>query len=154
MHGAILPKALYTCVMAKKKPKLLNRDISWLSFNERVLQEAIDKSVPLIERIRFLGIYANNRDEFFRVRVATLQRLLKLGGKHKELIGENPSKVAKNIQQIVNEQQGMLEEIFQKKIAELADEKIYLVNETKLSPKQQTFEGTIFWKRSSPFSIH
>jgi polyphosphate kinase len=151
MNEAILPKALYTCVMAKKKPKLLNRDISWLSFNERVLQEAIDKSVPLIERIRFLGIYANNRDEFFRVRVATLQRLLKLGGKHKELIGENPSKVAKNIQQIVNEQQGMLEEIYQKKIAELAAEKIFLVDETKLSTKQQTFVRNYFLEKILPF---
>jgi polyphosphate kinase len=137
--------------MPKKVNKLLNRDISWLSFNERVLQEATDKNVPLIERIRFLGIYANNRDEFFRVRVATLQRLLKLGGKHKELIGENPSRLARNIQQIVNEQQGMLEEIFQKKIGELAAEKIYLVDENKLSTHQKAYVRNYFLDKVLPF---
>ena len=60
---------------------LIARDISWLSFNARVLQEANDKTVPLKERIRFLGIHSNNMDEFFRIRVATLKRMIELGGK-------------------------------------------------------------------------
>ena len=69
--------------MSKKKLKAerikyINRDISWLSFNERVLQEAEDKRVPLNDRIRFLGIFSNNQDEFFRVRVAVLRRMLRL----------------------------------------------------------------------------
>ena len=62
------------------KRKTIPRDISWLSFNARVLQEAADPSVPLRERIRFLGIFSNNLDEFFRVRVATLRRMIEIGG--------------------------------------------------------------------------
>ena len=69
--------------MAKKH--LIQRDISWLSFNARVLQEANDPTVPLKERIRFLGIFSNNSDEFFRVRVATLKRMIEFSEKRKKL---------------------------------------------------------------------
>ena len=65
------------------KKKIIVRDISWLSFNNRVLQEAADDTVPLLERIKFLGIFSNNLDEFFRVRVAALQRMAELGNKAK-----------------------------------------------------------------------
>ena len=64
-----------------KKHKTIFRDVSWLSFNARVLQEAADTTVPLRERIRFLGIFSNNLDEFFRVRVATLKRMISFGDK-------------------------------------------------------------------------
>lgn len=57
------------------KVKVINRELSWLSFNERVLQEAGDSKVPLVERIKFLGIFSNNQDEFFRVRVAAVRRI-------------------------------------------------------------------------------
>src|ERR1700754_3526758 len=63
------------------KTKIIPRDISWLSFNARVLQESADPTVPLRERIRFLGIFSNNMDEFFRVRVATLKRMVQFTNK-------------------------------------------------------------------------
>ena len=60
--------------MSTSKYAYINREISWLQFNERVLQESADKRVPIIDRIRFLGIFSNNLDEFFRVRYATVKR--------------------------------------------------------------------------------
>ena len=62
--------------MAGVKSNIINREISWLHFNERVLQEAADTTTPLVNRMKFLGIYSNNLDEFFRVRVATVNRMI------------------------------------------------------------------------------
>ena len=76
------------------KQKVIIRDISWLSFNGRVLQEAADETVPLRERIKFFGIFSNNLDEFFRVRVATLKRMIEVGKKanmHLEAFSRNNS---------------------------------------------------------------
>src|SRR5688500_787963 len=78
---------------AFKKRKTIVRDISCLSFNARVLQEAADTTVPLLERIRFLGIFSNNLDEFFRVRVATLKRMGVVGRSAKMHLEENPDKI-------------------------------------------------------------
>ncbi|MFN5986940.1 MAG: polyphosphate kinase 1, partial [Chitinophagaceae bacterium] len=85
------------------KNSIIPRDISWLSFNARVLQEANDPTVPLQERIRFLGIFSNNLDEFFRVRVATLKRMAELVDKKSkslEIIG-SPSLILDDIQRTV-----------------------------------------------------
>src|SRR5438105_9275992 len=95
----------YLFQMAKKEIELIDRDLSWLSFNARVLQEAEDKSVPLLERIKFLGIFSNNRDEFFRVRVATIRRMALFGKKGKELLGSDPDKLLEKIQKVVMRQQ-------------------------------------------------
>src|SRR5690349_24676209 len=83
------------------KSKIIARDISWLSFNARVLQEAADEAVPLKERIRFLGIFSNNLDEFFRVRVATINRMIQLGGKAKMHLEMNPQNILQDIQEKV-----------------------------------------------------
>lgn len=93
---------------------LIPRDISWLSFNARVLQEAADPSVPLRERIRFLGIHSNNMDEFFRVRVATLKRMIELGGKKGNMhLEENPQSIVEQIQTVVLDQQNEFNRIWQ-----------------------------------------
>ena len=87
--------------MVNQKRKIIPRDISWLSFNARVLQEAADPDVPLRERIRFLGIFSNNLDEFFRVRVATLKRMIQYGSKAKMHMELNPEKLIEEIQMTV-----------------------------------------------------
>src|ERR1700716_1546166 len=91
----------------KMRRKTIARDISWLSFNGRVLQEAADPTVPLRERIRFLGIFSNNMDEFYRVRVATLRRMSEYSGSKSRLnmhLETSPDKILNDIQAIVLEQ--------------------------------------------------
>ena len=97
-----------------QKRKIIFRDISWLSFNNRVLQEAADETVPLRERIRFLGIFSNNLDEFFRVRVAALKRMIEFGKKSKMHLELTPDAIIEEIQEIVVEQQKEFERIWNK----------------------------------------
>src|SRR5580704_2658163 len=132
--------------MINMKRRTIVRDISWLSFNGRVLQEAADLSVPLRERIRFLGIFSNNMDEFFRVRVATLKRMIEYSGKpkinmHLELA---PAKILDEIQSIVLEQQGAFNTTWELIRKELEKEKIYLVNEKQLNKEEQKFVQNYF----------
>lgn len=125
------------------KKKLIPRDISWLSFNARVLQEANDPTVPLKERIRFLGIFSNNLDEFFRVRVATLRRMTMIGKKNMHL-EENPQEILQEIQLIVLQQQNEFSRIWNDILKELNQQKIHLVTEQQLNKEQQAFVKKFF----------
>ena len=88
------------------KNQYINREISWLRFNERVLQESADPNTPLIERFRFLGIFSNNLDEFFKVRYATVKRVVDAGAKLKGALGdEKPKALLAEITSIVIAQQ-------------------------------------------------
>ncbi len=128
----------------KKKIPHINREISWLSFNERVLQEAADKSTPLIERLKFLGIFSNNRDEFYRVRVATVRRLSKLGKKALEFYDEDPKELLTQLQRRVIEQQIRFENIYQELINELADANVFIINEKQLNSSQGKYVRDYF----------
>ena len=140
-------------MISDKKTLLINRDISWLSFNARVLQEAEDPNVPLIERIRFLGIFSNNRDEFFRVRVATIRRMTKWGKKAKNFLGGNPDELLEQIQKIVINQQKKFEHIYLNLLKELEKENIFLVNEEHLSKEEGEFVRAYFQDNVFPFLV-
>ncbi|HOW09806.1 MAG TPA: polyphosphate kinase 1 [Bacteroidales bacterium] len=133
------------------------KEISWLSFNERVLQEAENKDVPLMERFKFLGIYSNNLDEYFRVRVATLRRLSQLGQKSNDILGYSAKATLKKIHEIVLEQNVRFEKIFTNLLGELAKHKVHIVNEKQLNKAQADFVRNYFLKevrnRLMPFLI-
>ncbi len=138
--------------MSKKTP-LINRDLSWLSFNARVLQEAEDETVPLIERMRFLGIFSNNRDEFFRVRVATIRRMVKWPHKGKQMFGEFPDVLLEKLQKIVIKQQKKFEKIHESILDALKKENIFLVNEKQLSESHEQFVKNYFHDQVYPFLV-
>jgi polyphosphate kinase len=133
------------------------KEISWLSFNERVLQEAENKDVPLIERFKFLGIYSNNLDEYFRVRVATLKRLFQFGSKSKNILGYSPKATLKTIQEIVIKQNSKFEKIYSHLLQELDKHNIHIINEKQLNAEQTEFVQKYFHKevrtRLMPFLI-
>jgi polyphosphate kinase len=121
------------------KRKTIIRDISWLAFNGRVLQEAADHDVPLKERIRFLGIFSNNLDEFFRVRVATLRRMIQAGPKARMHLELDPGRILEEIQERVIQLQEEFDRIWNEILRELRKQKIFLTDEKKLNIQQQKF---------------
>src|SRR5690606_14312462 len=120
--------------------KIIPRDISWLSFNGRVLQEAADEDVPLSERIKFLGIFSNNMDEFFRVRVAGLRRAIAFNDKEaKDIFFEKPQEILDSLNELVIDQQKKFEQVWDQVQQEMAKQKVFIVTDTDLNAKQQQF---------------
>lgn len=137
--------------MTKDKYIYINRELSWLKFNERVLQEAADIEVPLIERLRFLGIFSNNLDEFFKVRYATVKRIYEAGkGGKSELGGIKAGDLLEKITEIVIHQQSYSLEILDEIESELQQEKIYIINESQIDKDHHEFIKNYFYQEISP----
>ncbi len=128
----------------------LVRDISWLSFNERVLQEAQDPQNHIHDRLKFLGIFSNNLDEFFRVRVATLKRMAQFGKKANVHLEENPKEILSQINTIVEKQQIAFRRTYTHIIKELGGYHIFIKNEKHLSREQKHFVKKYFYEQVYP----
>lgn len=137
--------------MNKPKNIYINRELSWLQFNARVLQEAADSSVPLIERLRFLGIFSNNLDEFFKVRYATVKRIDQAGkGGKSELGGIKASDLLEQITDIVIQQQTESLKILSVLDADLKKENIFRIKETDIKDEHKSFIKNYFFEELSP----
>ncbi|HBL74595.1 MAG: polyphosphate kinase 1 [Bacteroidetes bacterium GWF2_42_66] len=131
--------------------KYINREISWLSFNDRVLQEAADPAVPLFERIRFIGIFSNNLDEFFRVRVATVRRMVEYGKDEETLLGNfTPQELHDEINNVVFLQQEKTQKVLHDILKEMESEGIFMVNEKQLTHSQGIFVRKYFHQKVLP----
>lgn len=140
------------CSCMQENFPYIHRDISWLDFNYRVLQEAKDHSVPLLERIKFLAIYSSNLDEFFRVRVANHRNLMRLGEKTKRELNYPPEEILNNMLSIVNTQQAEFSHIFESQIMpELRRNGIRIIRSSKLTPEQEEFIENFFQEHLLPF---
>lgn len=131
--------------------KYVNRELSWLQFNARVLQEAADKNVPLIERLRFLGIFSNNLDEFFKVRYATVKRIDLAGKGGKSVLGGiKANALLEEITKIVIDQQTESLVILKDIQDKLKEHHIYMLKENELTDEQREWGKTYFMQKVSP----
>lgn len=131
-------------IKKKASELFINRELSWLSFNHRVLQEAASSDVPLIERMRFLGIFSNNLDEFFRVRVANLRRALLVGKRMTTTLGFDVAETLERVSEKVVELQYAYNQVFEECEAALKAAGIHFLDEHGLSPEQVTFAAKFF----------
>ena len=135
----------------EQKQRYINRELSWLDFNARVLQEAAHKDVPLLERLRFIGIFSNNLDEFFQVRFATVQRIAQSEMTGKKIFGgQSASDLLKSITKKVIEQQKESSQILSSIEKELEKEQIYLINENQVLAEHEAFLKEYFIQKVSP----
>lgn len=147
--------------MEKEKEKkaspqypLLDRELSWLAFNYRVLQEAKDPRVPLLERIKFMAIFSSNLDEYFKVRVATLKRLIKLKEKTRKKLQDDPSDTFGQVMQEVKRQQEDFGEVFREGILkDLRAHDIHLLTEHDLNPEQQEWVRDYYEEALEPLLL-
>jgi polyphosphate kinase len=128
----------------------IDREKSWLTFNARVLQEANDESVPLLDRFRFLGIFSNNLDEFFRVRYAAIRRLSHENKDTEKILGLPAEQLLKEITDIVIEQQSESLRILSEIEKKLEKENIYIINEKQVTKEQEVFIHDYFIQKVSP----
>jgi polyphosphate kinase len=133
-----------------KQKTIINRELSWLSFNERVLQEAADTTVPLADRIKFLGIFSNNLDEFFKVRVAAIMRMIDLKMTNPKTLGESPEKVLAKIKEKVLKFQKKFQAIYVDLLKELEKQNIYIIDEKQLSKEQEAYVKEYFEDKVLP----
>ena len=128
----------------------IDREKSWLTFNARVLQEANDENVPLLDRFRFLGIFSNNLDEFFRVRYAAIRRMSLETNETEKILGVPAEQLLKEITDIVIEQQSESLRILSEIEKKLEKENIFIISEKDISKDQEIFIHDYFIQKVSP----
>lgn len=146
IFAEILNSSFFTMKQSeiKKKYPYVERDISWMYFNQRILLEAARPEVPLLERLTFLGIYSNNLDEFFRVRVATLNRIVEYADKNIQAEQETAACTLKQIGKLHNRYYKQFEEIFASIMEELKKENIYVIKDAEMTDEQKAFVTSFY----------